>query len=100
MATLKGLLIQRNTAVPVEENLEKGYIYSWTPGTDFSNFCNGICWTAPSAGAALIEIWGAGGSGSRMCCCGDGLPGNAGAYVKKSINVEAGDTVTGCTGMS
>tara|TARA_B100000676_G_C18091101_1_gene859851 strand:+ start:7008 stop:7976 length:969 start_codon:yes stop_codon:yes gene_type:complete len=99
MATLKGLLIQRNTAVPQEENLEKGYIWSWTPGSDFTNFCNGICWTAPANGAALIEIWGAGGSGSRMCCCGDGLPGNAGAYVKKSIQVEQGDTVTGCTGM-
>ena len=35
-----------------------------------------------------------------MCCCGDGLPGNAGAYVKKSITVAAGDTMTGQTGHS
>ena len=26
-------------------------------------------------------------------------PGNAGAYVKKTITVETGDTMTGCTGM-
>ena len=49
-------------------------------------------------GTAIIEVWGAGGSGARMCCCGDGLTGNAGAYVKKTITVETGDTMTGCTG--
>ena len=36
----------------------------------------------------------------RDSCCGDGLPGNAGAYVKKTITVEAGDTLTGSTGMA
>ena len=99
MASLKGLLTVRNPAEMVEDNLETGYIYSWTPGTNYTNFCNGVCWTAKANGTAIIEIWGAGGSGARMCCCGDGLPGNAGAYVKKTITVEAGDTMTGCTGM-
>ena len=51
------------------------------------------------AGTAHIEIWGAGGSGARMCCCGDGLLGNAGGYAYKKITVEADDTLTGCTGM-
>ena len=99
MASLKGLLTVRNPAEMVEDNLETGYIYSWTPGTNWTNFCNGVCWTAKANGTAIIEIWGAGGSGARMCCCGDGLPGNAGAYVKKTITVETGDTMTGCTGM-
>ena len=100
MATLKGLLIQRNTAVPVEENLEKGYIWSWTPGSDFTNFCNGICWTAPSNGAALIEIWGAGGSGSRMCCCSATISGNSGAYARKEITVASGCYICGHAGKS
>ena len=99
MASLKGLLTVRNPAEMVEDNLETGYIYSWTPGTNYTNFCNGVCWTAKANGTAIIEVWGAGGSGARMCCCGDGLPGNAGAYVKKTITVETGDTMTGCTGM-
>jgi len=100
MASLRGLLTTRNPAEMIEDNLETGYIYAWTPGTNYTNFCNGVCWTAPAAGSAVIEIWGSGGSGARMCCCGDGLPGNAGGYSKKTITVEAGDTMTGCTGMS
>jgi len=100
MASLKGILTNRNPAEMIENNLETGYIYSYSPGTNWTNFCNGVCWTAPADGTAIIESWGAGGSGARMCCCGDGLPGNAGAYVKKTITVEAGDTMTGCTGMA
>jgi hypothetical protein len=100
MASLKGLLTTRNPAEMIENNLETGYIYSYTPGTNYSVFCNGICWTANQAGTATIEVWGAGGSGSRMCCCGDGLPGNAGAYVQKKITVATGDTITGQTGNS
>ena len=99
MASLKGLLTNRNPAEMIEENLETGYIYVWSPGTNYTNFCNGVCWKAPAAGTAHIEIWGAGGSGARMCCCGDGLPGNAGGYAYKKITVEADDTLTGCTGM-
>ena len=46
MASLKGLLTVRNPAEMVEDNLETGYIYSWTPGTNYTNFCIGVCWTA------------------------------------------------------
>ena len=56
MASLKGLLTNRNPAEMVEENLETGYIYVWSPGTNYTNFCNGVCWTAPAAGKAHIEI--------------------------------------------
>ena len=36
----------------------------------------------PHGGEATIEMWGAGGSGARMCCCGGGIPGNAAGYSK------------------
>ena len=44
MASLKGLLTNRNPAEMIEENLETGYIYVWSPGTNYTNFCNGVCW--------------------------------------------------------
>ena len=34
--------------------------------TDFAGELHG--------GEATIEMWGAGGSGARMCCCGGGIP--------------------------
>ena len=100
MATLKNILTTRQPASMSENNLEKGYIYAYSPGTQFANFCNGVCWTAIADGKAIVEIWGAGGSGSRMCCCGDGLPGNSGAYSKKTIQVNQGDTITATLGMA
>lgn len=81
-----------------EQNLERGKIWVYTPGNNFTN--QNICWTAPATGTAVIEMWGAGGSGARMCCCGGGLPGNAGAYTKKTIRVNAGCFVCGSVGMS
>ena len=43
--------------------------------TDFAGELHG-------GGEATIEMWGAGGSGARMCCCGGGIPGNAAGYPK------------------
>jgi hypothetical protein len=87
MASLKSLLGTKSDAfVSVEEsNLEKGRIYVYTPGTNYSRhiWC-GFCFHPEVSGTAVVEIWGAGGSGAEMCCCGFGLPGNAGAYVKKN----------------
>ena len=61
MASLKGLLTNRNPAEMIEENLETGYIYVWSPGTNYTNFCNGVCWTAKANGTAIIEIVSLGG---------------------------------------
>ena len=84
-----------------ETNLEKGVVYSFTPSTHCTNtFTENMCWLAPGTGKAVVEIWGAGGSGSRSCCCGGGVPGNPGGYVKKTVNVETGDFVTGIVGVS
>ena len=84
--------------------LEKGLIYFFTPGrqgTDnFVNEARCFCWNSPGCGTAVIEIWGAAGSGALMCCCGTGLPGNPGAYSRKTIEVFSGSFVCGCTGMS
>lgn len=101
MASLKSLLGAKNTGLynSDEELLERGSIYMFTPGTDYSPFNQGVCWTAPADGTAVIEIWGAGGSGARMCCCGFGLPGNPGAYAKKTIKMRAGCYICGQTGM-
>lgn len=97
MASLKSLLGSRNISV-VEENLETGKIWSYTPGTTTANFAYGFCWMAPGTGTATIEVWGASGSSSRMCCCGFSLPGNPGAYSKKTISVVAGCYVCGTIG--
>ena len=90
-----------SAAVGGETNLENGTIYSFYPGTTCGNgFRDNMCWIAPGTGRAIVEIWGASGSGSRSCCCGGGVPGNPGAYVKKTVEVTSGDFVTGCVGIS
>lgn len=83
-----------------ELNLETGKIYVFSPGNVRTNFCGGFCWRAPGTGCAIIEAWGAGGSSSRMCCCGFIMPGNAGAYAKKCITVQSGCYVCGTIGFS
>ena len=96
---LKNLLAERSSE-RVEENLNKGKVYVFSPGTMYQFFRAGICWVAPADGCAIIEAWGAGGSGAEMCCCGFGLPGNAGAYTRKCITITAGQTITGNVGFS
>lgn len=93
-------LVRSRATGRVEENLETGRIYVFTPGTMYTSFCNGFCWNPPTTGTAVIEVWGAGGSGAQMCCCGGGTPGNAGAYVKKTISVTTTDFVRGQIGNS
>lgn len=86
-----------------EDNLMKGQIYVYGL-PDERQTCFGqlgtFCWNSPGCGTAIVEIWGAGGSASAMCCCGVGLPGNAGAYAKKTIVVDSGSYITGLTGKS
>jgi len=78
MASLRSLLgTKTNEFVSVEEqNLEKGRIYVYTPGCNYSAqiWC-GFCFHPEVSGTAILESWGAGGSGAKMCCCGFGLPG-------------------------
>ena len=98
MAKLTQLLGNRELAW--EDNLEKGRIWAYTDGNMYAAFCNGFCWRAPGTGCAIIEVWGAAGSGAQMCCCGAGLPGNAPAYTKKCLCVVSGNYVCGYIGRS
>lgn len=81
-----------------EQNVERGKVWTYSNGNICSTFYQGFCWIAPGNGTAVIEVWGAAGSSARMCCCGAGLPGNPGAYAKKTISVSAGCYICGYTG--
>jgi len=100
MASLSSLLQTKQAVASVdEENLDSGQVYVFS-GAARSDFRCRFCWSAPSDGTAVIEIWGSSGSGGMMCCCGFGVPGNPGSYSKKTIEVAAGDCVSGFTGRS
>jgi len=100
MALLRNVLGSKQ--LPSNElNLENGRIFAYQPGTGGSGFITGgFKWNSPGTGTALIEIWGASGSSSRMCCCGVGLPGNPGAYSSRTIAVTNGCSVCGSVGFS
>ena len=104
MAKLSSLLKSKTGALgayggnATEQNVERGKVWNYANGNICGSFCNGFCWIAPAAGTAVIEIWGASGSSARMCCCGGGLPGNPGAYAKKTITVAAGCYICGQPG--
>ena len=100
MATLSSIILARNpTHTPNEENLETGRLFYFSPVGEHT-FCHLFTWKAPGAGTARVEIWGAGGSGGKMCCCGQGVPGNPGAYVVKTFAVDAASKVCGCVGVA
>ena len=84
MASLETLL---KAKVPggSEQNLETGRLYSFAEGNTYTKACKCWCWCPTATGVATIEVWGAGGSGAKMCCCGGGIPGNSGSYAKKEI---------------
>lgn len=91
MASLSSLIQTKSAIAQIsEENLDKGQVFVFAHGTYTQNFRCQFCWIAPSNGTATIEIWGAGGSASRMCCCGIGIPGNPGAYAKKTVAITSG----------
>jgi len=100
MATLSSIILAKNpTFVNQENNLEKGRLFYFSP-VQQHNQCTKFTWKSPGAGTARIEIWGAGGSGGKMCCCGGGVPGNPGAYVVKTFITDAASKVCGCIGIS
>lgn len=100
MASLATLL-ESKLPVIQEEVLESGRIYSFQEGNVFTKVRN-TCyvWCPTANGQAVIEIWGAGGSGAKMCCCGNGLPGNSGAYSRKTISVTPSNCLCMVTGFS
>ena len=102
MASLRSLLGTKQDAFVsvTEENLEKGRIFVYTPGTNYSRLWCGFCFHPDTSGTAVVEVWGAGGSGAEMCCCGFGTPGNAGAYVRKTVSMAPGDYICGVIGQS
>lgn len=102
MASLKSLLGTKQDAFVsvAESNLEKGQIFTYHNGANYSRIWCGFCFHPSVSGTAVVEAWGAGGSGAEMCCCGFGLPGNSGAYVKKTVVMSVGDYICGCTGIS
>lgn len=103
MANLSTLLNQRlgsAAANVVESNLEQGQISVYYPATEYGTFRCGFCWQSPGTGIAVIEIWGAGGSGAKSCCCGVGIAGNAGGYSKRTVEVTSGAHVCGYVGLS
>lgn len=100
MASLSSLVSARLEGTATETNLEQGRIYTFHPGHAYDDFANRFCWQVPGSGTAIIEIWGAGGSGARQCCCAGGVGGNSGGYSKKTLSVAAGGFITGCIGRS
>jgi len=99
MASLETLL---KAKVPggSEQNLETGRLYSFAEGNTYTKACKCWCWCPTATGVATIEVWGAGGSGAKMCCCGGGIPGNSGAYAKKEIAMTTSQFMWGCTGFA
>ena len=105
MANLSTLLSDRNAVFRrgIEDRIGGApWVFSHTnvTGTQGRNPCT-YCWISPGTGVAVIELWGASGSGSQMCCCsGDGIPGNSGAYAVKTVNVTPSSYVCGWVGCS
>lgn len=101
MAKLSDLLSTREIAAN-QTNLERGKVYTVSPTGMYACIRSDYlwCWTSPGCGTLDIEIWGAAGSGSRMCCCGFGLPGNAPAYSKKTLAINCSTWICACPGQS
>lgn len=93
-------LIKAKSPTAAEQNLESGSVYSFAEGGSYMKFCKCWCWVSCGSGTVRLELWGAGGSGAKMCCCGFGLPGNSGAYTRKDFTVESGCYICGCNGFA
>ena len=91
MATLRSLLSSKSviTEGAKETNLEYGRVWGFTPN-NYSEYPHCAKWygcqvtcdrTTPVE--LEIELWGAGGRGNACsCCCGGGVGGNPGAYIR------------------
>jgi hypothetical protein len=101
---LSKILGERLSPFVVETGLEQGQVEVFIAGPMESVFgtndTDRMCWKSPGTGTLQIEIWGAGGSSGKNCCCGAGVPGNPGAYSKKTICVDSATMVCGFIGNS
>lgn len=102
MANLGTLIRQKTSALgsAPENNLDSGRIWTFHPTKTASQPRCNFCWESPGSGTVTVEIWGAAGSGGKMCCCGGGMPGNAPAYGKSTFNVGSSGYICGCVGYS
>lgn len=100
MAKLSDLLSTREITAN-QTNLEKGKVWTVTNTDSFACTLQDIgwCWQSPGCGTATIEVWGAGGSSSKQCCCAVSMPGNAPAYSKKTIAVFPDSNIIAFTGL-
>ena len=117
MAAIKLSKLLHDRSADTDRLIEKGQIYFYSRPVNekthyyvpdpthvddavvAANDC--FCWSAPGNGTAIIEIWGEGGSTPYTCDCAFSLPGNAGAYAKKTIPVQQGISyITGVIGCS
>jgi hypothetical protein len=101
MASLKNLTATKNNNFPqvTETNVESGQVYNFQT-SNFEGMHAGICFHPCQSGTAIIEIWGAGGSGAKMCCCGFGTPGNPGAYSRRTVTLTCCGYITGSPGIA
>lgn len=101
MASLKNLTATKNNNFPqvTETNVESGQIYNFQTN-NYDGLHAGMCFHPCQSGTAIIEIWGAGGSGAKMCCCGFGTPGNPGAYSRKTVTLTCCGYITGSPGIA
>lgn len=96
MASLSSLILQRQKVLNQVVPNDLGDVFY----TAYNNqSCCTYLWSSPGTGVAVIELWGASGSGARMCCCsGHGIPGNSGAYSRKRVRVDGTSCVCGFLG--
>jgi hypothetical protein len=79
--------------------VESGQVYNFQTN-NYDGLHAGMCFHPCQSGTAIIEIWGAGGSGAKMCCCGFGTPGNPGAYSRKTVTLTCCGYITGSPGIA
>ena len=111
MANLSSLLKTKSIQQTYDSgNLERGKIYVFSPTIEnyfpcvydqcaATGLCH-FCWWSPDQGTAIVEIWGAAGSGGKQCCCAGGVPGNPPAYSRKTLKVNQHSFMCGFVGQS